>query len=182
MDATGVSKDKEEIYVATGEASKDIKETRYSLDIITETKKYEKIYGKLIVKYVDTNGKELAKTIETTEVVGTNYKTSMKQIDSYEFIKVTGDNTEGQYIDGTLTVTYIYEYVDGKGDDKGDIKDDDKDNINDNDKTDSKTDNKTIEQKDIPSTGIVGNNNLEYFTILSVITLIVTVILRKKMN
>ena len=80
-------------------------------------KKYEKIYGTLIVKHVDTKGNELTNTIETTEIVGTDYVTNKIDLEGYEFIEVTGDPVEGKYIDGKLTVTYVYEFVDGKGGD-----------------------------------------------------------------
>lgn len=149
VEAKGTKTTKEDKYTLTGSASKEIYETKYSLDIITETKKYEKIYGKLIVKHVDTAGKELAETVITTEKVGTDYTTSKKEFDNYEFIKVTGDDTNGKYIDGTLTVTYIYEFVGGTG-------------------------------GDIPETGIIDNNILEYITIFSIFTLICAIVLKNK--
>lgn len=154
VEASGTNTVKEEEYNVTGEASKDIMEPRYSLDVTIETKKYEKIYGTLIVKYVDKAGKEFAETIETTEIVGTDYVTVKKEFEGYEFIEVTGDKTEGKYIDGTLTVIYVYEFVDGKGGDE--------------------------EPKDVPNTGIADDNALEYITIFSMLTLIGAVVIRKK--
>ncbi len=154
VEASGTNTVKEEEYNVTGEASKDIMEPRYSLDVTTETKKYEKIYGTLIVKYVDKAGKELAQAIETTEIVGTDYVTVKKEFEGYEFIEVTGDKTEGKYIDGTLTVIYVYEFVDGKGGDE--------------------------EPKNVPNTGIADDNALEYITIFSMITLIGAIVIRKK--
>ena len=154
VEASGTNTVKEEEYNVTGEASKDIMEPRYSLDVTIETKKYEKIYGTLIVKYVDKAGKEFAETIETTEIVGTDYVTVKKEFEGYEFIEVTGDKTEGKYIDGTLTVICVYEFVDGKGGDE--------------------------EPKDVPNTGIADDNALEYITIFSMLTLIGAVVIRKK--
>ncbi len=68
---------------------------------------YNKKSGKLVVKYVDENGNELADTITTTEKVGTTYKTTSKEIKDYELLKVEGNET-GSYINGTITVTYVY--------------------------------------------------------------------------
>ncbi len=149
VEATGKKTVKEDKYTLTGSASKEVYETKCALDVITETKKYEKIYGKLIVKHVDTTGKELAETVTTTEKVGTDYTTSKKEFEDYEFIKITGDAANGKYIDGTLTVTYIYEFVGGTG-------------------------------GDVPETGIIDNNVLEYITAFSTFTLIAAIILRKR--
>ncbi|MGM9874582.1 MAG: MucBP domain-containing protein [Bacilli bacterium] len=142
-------------YIVDGEITKDEYETRYSLDVTTETKKYEKIYGTLIVKHIDTKGNELTNTIETTEIVGTNYVTSKKDFEGYEFIEVTGDPVEGKYIDGKLTVIYVYEFVDGKGGD---------------------------DSANVPDTGIEDNNTLLFTTIMNAIILISTIIIRKRIN
>lgn len=142
-------------YTVDGEITKDKYETRYSLDVTTETKKYEKIYGTLIVKHVDTNGKDLTNTIETTEIVGTNYVTSKMDFEGYEFIEVTGDPVEGKYIDGKLTVIYVYEFVDGKGGD---------------------------DSSNIPDTGMEDNNTLLFITIINAIILINAIIIRKRFN
>lgn len=73
------------------------------------TYKYAKL-GKLIVKYVDEDNNSLEQDIETSEVIGTNYKTTEKTINGYRLLKVEGNET-GSYIDGTITVTYVYEQV-----------------------------------------------------------------------
>lgn len=142
-------------YIVSGEIVKEEYETRYSLDVTTETKKYEKIYGTLVVKHVDTNGRELTETIETTEIVGTDYITSKKEFEGYEFIKVTGDPVEGKYIDGKLTVIYVYEFVDGEGGDDPSL---------------------------VPNTAIEENNSLLYITITNAVALIGTIIIRRKLN
>ena len=66
------------------------------------------IDGTLIVKHVDEEGNELLDTVTTTKKVGTSYSESKKDITGYS-IKVEPTNKEGKYIEGTITVEFIYE-------------------------------------------------------------------------
>ena len=109
------------------------------------------IYGKLIVRYVDTKGNVLNKELTYSEKVDTEYATIEKEFEDYSLVKVDGE-TKGKYIDGTITVTYIYEFTNGTG------------------------------GNDVPETGIDTSNALEITTLFSVITLITTIILRKRFN
>lgn len=109
------------------------------------------IYGKLIVKYVDNKGNVLSEESTYSEKVGTEYATTEKEFEDYSLIDVNGE-TKGKYIDGTITVTYIYEFTSGTG------------------------------GEDVPETGIDTSNALEITTLFSVITLITTIILRKRFN
>ena len=109
------------------------------------------IYGKLIVRYVDTKGNVLSKEITSTEKVDTEYTTIEKEFEDYSLTDVQGE-TKGKYIDGTITVTYIYEFTGGTG------------------------------GEDVPETGINTSNALEITTVLSLITLVITIILRKRFN
>lgn len=109
------------------------------------------IYGKLIVRYVDTKGNVLNKELTYSEKVDTEYATIEKEFEDYSLVKVDGE-TKGKYIDGTITVTYIYEFTSGTG------------------------------GEDVPETGINTSNALEITTVLSLITLVTTVILRKRFN
>lgn len=109
------------------------------------------IYGKLIVRYVDTKGNVLNKELTYSEKVDTEYATIEKEFEDYSLVKVDGE-TKGKYIDGTITVTYIYEFTSGTG------------------------------GNDVPETGIDTSNALEITTLFSVITLITTIILRKRFN
>ncbi len=109
------------------------------------------IYGKLIVKYVDNKGNVLSEESTYSEKVGTEYATTEKEFEDYSLIDVNGE-TKGKYIDGTITVTYIYEFTSGTG------------------------------GEDVPETGINTSNALEITTILSLITLVTTIILRKRFN
>ncbi len=111
------------------------------------------IYGKLIVRYVDNKGNVLSEEL-TSEKVGTEYATIEKEFEDYSLIDIDGE-TKGKYIDGTIIVTYIYEFTSGTGGD--DI-------------------------IDIPNTGIETNNVLEITTILSLISLITSIIIRKRFN
>lgn len=112
------------------------------------------IYGKLIVRYVDNKGNVLSEELTYSEKVGTEYATIEKEFEDYSLIDVNGE-TKGKYIDGTIIVTYIYEFTSGIGGD--DI-------------------------IDIPNTGIETNNVLEITTILSLISLITSIIIRKRFN
>ena len=109
------------------------------------------IYGKLIVKYVDNKGNVLSEESTYSEKVGTEYATTEKEFEDYSLIDVNGE-TKGKYIDGTITVTYIYEFTSGTG------------------------------GEDVPETGINTSNALEITTVLSLITLVTTIILRKRFN
>lgn len=109
------------------------------------------IYGKLIVRYVDTKGNVLSKELTYFEKVDAEYTTIEKEFEDYSLVKVDGE-TKGKYIDGTITVTYIYEFTSGTG------------------------------GNDVPETGIDTSNALEITTLFSVITLITTIILRKRFN
>ena len=109
------------------------------------------IYGKLIVRYVDTKGNVLSKELTYSEKVDTEYTTIEKEFEDYSLVKVDGE-TKGKYIDGTIIVTYIYEFTSGTGGD------------------------------DIPETGINTSNALEITTVFSLITLVTTIILRKRFN
>lgn len=109
------------------------------------------IYGKLIVRYVDTKGNVLSKELTSTEKVDTEYTTIEKEFEDYSLTDVQGE-TKGKYIDGTITVTYIYEFTGGTG------------------------------GEDVPETGINTSNALEITTVLSLITLVTTIILRKRFN
>lgn len=109
------------------------------------------IYGKLIVRYVDTKGNVLSKELTYSEKVDTEYTTIEKEFEDYSLVKVDGE-TKGKYIDGTIIVTYIYEFTSGTG------------------------------GNDVPETGIDTSNALEITTLFSLITLVTTIILRKRFN
>ena len=109
------------------------------------------IYGKLIVRYVDTKGNVLSEELTYFEKVDTEYTTIEKEFEDYSLVKVDGE-TKGKYIDGTITVTYIYEFTSGTG------------------------------GNDVPETGINTSNALEIITVFSLITLVTTIILRKRFN
>mgnify|MGYP004618701191 CR=1 FL=1 len=85
--------------------------------IITEINKSEEksaehntkinINGKVITKYLDTVGNEIAPEKSQTGKVGSDYTTSKEDIDGYVFVRNEGETT-GQYIEGELVVKYIY--------------------------------------------------------------------------
>lgn len=138
--------DKENKYV------EEVESNAYEIELTI--KAAHGIYGKLIVRYVDNKGNVLSEELTYSEKVGTEYATIEKEFEDYSLIDVNGE-TKGKYIDGTIIVTYIYEFTSGTGGD--DI-------------------------IDIPNTGIETNNVLEITTILSLISLITSIIIRKRFN
>ena len=133
--------DKDKKYV------EEVKSSSYETELTL--KAAHGIYGKLIVRYVDTKGNVLNKELTYSEKVDTEYATIEKEFEDYSLVKVDGE-TKGKYIDGTIIVTYIYEYTSGTG------------------------------GNDVPETGINANNALEVTTALSMITLVSAIILRKR--
>lgn len=64
--------------------------------------------GTVITKFVDANGNELTDSVTATGLVGSSYITTAKPISGYT-LKTTPQNASGLYINGTITVTYVYE-------------------------------------------------------------------------
>lgn len=110
------------------------------------------IYNKVIARYVDKNGKEIASEEITTGKYRSEYATSEKEIQYYELIKVEG-NEKGTYGLEDIVVTYIYEYVGGTGGD----------------------------DPEFPRTGIKSNNIVEVISMLSLAMLGTTILLKKKL-
>ena len=69
---------------------------------------YSALKGIVIAKYIDTEGNVLYEDITTTDMIGKDYKTEEKEFDGYTLYEIDGEE-KGKYIDGTITVTYIYE-------------------------------------------------------------------------
>lgn len=72
----------------------------------TETKL--EVPGTVKVNYVDEFGNTISESIILTGLVGETYETSAKEIDGYIYSSVEGNET-GEYIDGEIVITYIYE-------------------------------------------------------------------------
>ncbi|MBR1691909.1 MAG: starch-binding protein, partial [Lachnospiraceae bacterium] len=68
----------------------------------------EKEQGTVTVKYVDTNGTEIAASRNMSGDVGDSYTTSAATVSGYT-LKTTPSNANGTYQSGTITVTYVYE-------------------------------------------------------------------------
>lgn len=66
------------------------------------------VKGTVKVNYVDEQGNRLIDSIILTDLVGEKYKTEEKAFEGYIFSKVEG-SANGEYIDGEIEVTYIYE-------------------------------------------------------------------------
>ena len=114
-----------------------------------ETETNVEVNGTVIVNYVDTLGNVIANSITLNGLVGEEYQTEEKEIEGYIFSKVEG-NKEGQYIDGVIEVTYIYE-KEGTG---------------------------TVEP-DLPPQTMVDNNNI-YITLITSIILGALILVRKR--
>lgn len=139
-------------YFVSGDAKKDILEPRASIDIITETKLYER-YGKVVTKYVDTKGNTLKEDVITIDKVGSKYETSYPEsIGKYDFVYVdeNSDPTSGEYEFAVKTITYVYEFVGGEGGD----------------------------DPDFPRTGVTANYYLEIIFVISLLSLITVIKLK----
>lgn len=71
--------------------------------------------GAVVINYVDSDGNKLTEEVTTIDKVGSEYTTVKKEFDGYTFIMVEGP-TSGEYIDGTIYVTYYYDKNTGTGD------------------------------------------------------------------
>ena len=71
----------------------------------------EVVYGEVIVKYVDEEGKEIATSQTLNDKIGESYQTQPKDIKNYE-IKTTPTNANGTYTETPITVTYVYKLKD----------------------------------------------------------------------
>src|SRR5699024_4774074 len=69
--------------------------------------------GGVIVHYVDEEGNKLVEDVTITGKVADPYRTEQKDIPNYDFVRVEGQ-TEGELIEGTIEVTYIYKKIPAK--------------------------------------------------------------------
>ncbi len=74
----------------------------------------ETLKSKVIVNYVDINGKKISGRVIFIGTVGTEYETYEKTIDGYYLVRVEG-NTKGTYTTEEQEVTYVYESLEGEG-------------------------------------------------------------------
>ncbi|MGP4907843.1 MucBP domain-containing protein [Lactococcus lactis] len=63
--------------------------------------------GKVVVKYIDTDGKSILNDVVRTGTVGEDYITEEKNISGYTFQGIRG-NSKGKYTDKIQTITYVY--------------------------------------------------------------------------
>ena len=85
----------------------------YTVEDQTVTYYYEEdvVFGDLFVDYIDTDGKPIENYSYTdTQPVGTTYSTETFDIDGYTY-KFRIGNADGEYVQGTTTVTYVYAKV-----------------------------------------------------------------------
>ena len=66
--------------------------------------------GGVIVHYVDEDGNKLVEDELITGKVADQYQTEQKDIPNYDFVRVEGQ-TEGELVEGTIEVTYIYKKI-----------------------------------------------------------------------
>lgn len=109
-------------------------------------------FGKVLVKYVDKDGKSLSEDITLNGKYNTEYVTEEKEFQYYELVDVKGNKT-GKFSNELNEVTYIYEYVGGTGGD----------------------------DPEFPKTGIEDNNIIEIIGIVSLLSLGTVVVLKKKL-
>ena len=65
--------------------------------------------GKVIVKYVDTEGKEIADRDESTDYVGEEYYIKRKEITGYSSYGIDPTNKKGNYTTEDTIVTFVYQ-------------------------------------------------------------------------
>ena len=75
---------------------------------------YVEIKGSVKAIYVDGNGNEISESVITEGRIGTEYKTSAKEIEKYIFREVKGNET-GEYTEEEIVITYVYETVPNTG-------------------------------------------------------------------
>ena len=88
----------------------------YTKEDIIVTYYYKAIKGKVVVKYVDVDGKALTDNTVLEGKVGTNYQTEEKDFNEYVLKETKGD-TKGTFSKEEKEVTYVYEMVGIGGDD-----------------------------------------------------------------
>ena len=71
---------------------------------------YEAVNGIVKSIYVDKNGNEISESVITEGRVGTEYKTSSKEIAKYYLVKTIGEET-GSYSEEEIVITYVYDLV-----------------------------------------------------------------------
>lgn len=74
----------------------------------TESKPF--VEGDVVVRYVDAAGKAIAEPVVHTGKVGSDYKVDSKAIEGYILKSVEGEK-QGEYMNGTANVTFVYEKV-----------------------------------------------------------------------
>ena len=157
LTAEGEKEVLEDTYTLSLTADKELTEEKYTLDVTKETYIYEDIKGDLIVRYITIFNETLSSDEKSTEKVGTDYKTEQKEFEYYKLVEIKGNET-GKYIDGTIEVVYVYEFVGGEGGNDEPI------------------------DPNFPATGVETNNTLEYTLLISLISLVGSIIVRKKLN
>lgn len=157
LTAEGEKEVLEDTYTLSLTADKELTEEKYALDVTKETYIYEDIKGDLIVRYITLFNETLSSDEKSTEKVGTDYKTEQKEFEYYKLVEIKGNET-GKYIDGTIEVVYVYEFVGGEGGNDEPI------------------------DPNFPATGVETNNALEYTLLISLISLVGSIIVRKKLN
>lgn len=157
LTAEGEKEVLEDTYTLSLTADKELTEEKYALDVTKETYIYEDIKGDLIVRYITIFNETLSPDEKSTEKVGTDYKTEQKEFEYYKLVEIRGNET-GKYIDATIEVVYVYEFVGGTGGNDEPI------------------------DPNFPATGVETNNALEYTLLISLISLVGSIIVRKKLN
>ena len=86
----------------------------YVYEKVTDEESSDPVQSKVIVNYVDINGKKISGRVIFIGTVGTEWKSFEKTIDGYYLVRVEG-NTEGLYTTEEQEVTYVYESLNGEG-------------------------------------------------------------------
>ncbi len=71
---------------------------------------YEAVNGTVKAIYVDKDGNEISESVITEGRVGTEYKTSSKEIAKYYLVETIGEEN-GSYSEEEIVITYVYDLV-----------------------------------------------------------------------
>ena len=157
---------KEEIENYTFKAVEGEENGTYKEGVIEITYIYTRNKGNVIAHYVDINGNMIGVDKTQEGYVGESYETKLRKFRGYTFVQVVGAYA-GEYKNGTIEVTYIYEKTEEEGntpvDEQGTT-------IQPSGTTIIETDNKEFYNSlRIPNTGIPKENNINLLALIMIL-------------
>ncbi len=81
----------------------------FGKDVKIVTYVYQKV-GKIVVRYIDTDGNTLKEEKIYSGVIGDLYELNVENLEGYKLVRVDG-KSKGQYLKGTQNITFVYEKI-----------------------------------------------------------------------